>query len=115
MLSISSFSSIDMIIADKVWCLVRALKWYLDRTKEKRSSTYLFVSSIEPFKAISKASISRWLVECISMAGPEALVSGRFRDHDTMSVSSSWALFKGAYLKDIQQAVYWSSPNTFIS
>ena len=110
--SISSFSSVE---ADKVWCPVRALTWYLDRTKDKRSSTSLFVSSIEPFKAISKASISRWLVECISMAGPEALVLGRFRNHDTRSVSSSWALFNGASLKDIQQAAYWSSPNTFIS
>ena len=49
------------------------------------------------------------------MAGPEALVSGKFRAHDTRSVSSSWALFNGASLKDIQQAAYWSSPNTFIS
>ena len=49
------------------------------------------------------------------MAGPEALVSGRFRAHDTRSVSSSWALFNGASLKDIQQTAYWSSPNTFIS
>ena len=48
------------------------------------------------------------------MAGPEALVSGKFRAHDTRSVSSSWALFNGASLKDIQQAAYWSSPNTFI-
>ena len=109
---ISSFSSVE---ADKVWCPVRALKWYLDRTKVKRSSSSLFVSSIEPFKAISKASIARWLVECISMAGPEALVSGKFRAHDTRSVSSSWAFFNGASLKDIQQANFWSSPNTFIS
>ena len=49
------------------------------------------------------------------MAGPDALVSGRIRAHDTRSVSSSWALFKGASLNDIQQAAYWSSPNTFIS
>ena len=48
------------------------------------------------------------------MAGPEALVSGRLRAHDTRSVSSSWALFNGASLKDIQQAAYWSSPNTLI-
>ena len=33
--SISSLSSVE---ADKVWCPVRALKWYLDRTKDKRSS-----------------------------------------------------------------------------
>ena len=47
------------------------------------------------------------------MAGPEALVSGKFRAHDTRSVSSSWALFNGASMKDIQ-ATFWSSPNTFI-
>ena len=110
--AISSFSSVE---ADRVWCPVRALKWYLDRTKTKRSSPSLFVSSIGPFKAISKASIARWLVECITLAGPEALVSDRFWAHDTRSVSSSWALFNGASLKDIQQAAFWSSPNTFIS
>ena len=49
------------------------------------------------------------------MAGPEAFISGRVRAHDTRSVSSSWALFNGASLKDIQQAAYWSSPNSFIS
>ena len=32
--SMLSFSSVE---ADKVWCPVRALKWYLDRTKAKRS------------------------------------------------------------------------------
>ena len=110
-----TMSSSPSVEADKVWCPVRALKWYLDRTKTKRSSSSLFFSSIEPFKAIYKPLISRWLVECISMAGPEALVSGRIRAHDTRSVSSSWALFNGASLKDIQQAAYWSSPNTFIS
>ena len=41
--SMSSFSSVE---ADQVWCPVRALKWFLDRTKAKRSSTSLFVSSI---------------------------------------------------------------------
>ena len=47
--SMSSFSSVE---ADKVWCPVRALKWYLDRTKTKRSSTSLFVLSIEPFQSL---------------------------------------------------------------
>ena len=110
--SISSFSSVE---EDKVWCPVRALKWYLDRTRSKRTSSSLFVSSIEPFQAVSKASISRWLVKYIRMAGPEALITDRVRAHDTRSVSSSWALFNGASLKDIQQAAYWSSPNSFIS
>ena len=82
----------------------------VDRTKSKRTSSSLFVLSIESFRAVSKASISRWLVECIRMAGPEALITDKVRAHDTRSVSSSWALFNGASLKDIQQAAYWSSP-----
>ena len=39
----------------------------------------------------------------------------RVRAHDTRSVSSSWALFNGASLKEIQQAAFWSNPNSFVS
>ena len=112
LLSLSSFSSVS---EDKVWCPVRALNWYLDRTKTKRTSSSLFVTAIEPFKAASKSTLARWLVECIKLAGPQAILSDRVRAHDTRSVSTSWALFNGAPLKDIQAAAYWSTPNTFIS
>ena len=88
----------------------------MDRTKSKRSSTSLFVTSIEPFRAVSRllsldgsSSASLWPDLRLS------LFSGRVRAHDTRSISSSWALFSGASLKDIQQAAYWSSPNSFIS
>ena len=64
--SMSSFSSVE---ADKAWCPVRALKWYLDRTKDKRSSTSLFVSSLSlsrPFlKLLSPdglSNVSLWPV-----------------------------------------------------
>ena len=49
------------------------------------------------------------------MAGTEAILTDRVRAHDTRSVSSSWALFNGASLKDIQQAAFWSNPNSFTS
>ena len=110
--SIASFSS---VADDKLWCPVRALRWYLDRVKTKRCASSLFVTHIEPFKAASKSTIARWLVECIRAAGPEALVADRIRAHDTRSISTSWALFHGASLKEIQAAAYWSSPNTFIA
>ena len=109
--SLSSFSSVS---EDKVWCPVRALRWYLDRMKSKRTSSSLFVTTVEPFKAATKSTISRWIVECIGKA-PDALRVDRVRAHDTRSISSSWALFNGVSLKEIQLAAYWSNPNSFIS
>ena len=41
------------------------------------------------------------------MAGTEAILADRVRDHDSRSVSSSWALFIGASLKEIQQAAFY--------
>ena len=41
------------------------------------------------------------------MAGTEAILADRVRDHDSRSVSSSWALFIGASLKEIQQAAFF--------
>ena len=110
--AISTLSSVE---EDKVWCPVRALKWYVDRTKSIRASSSLFVATIAPHKEVATSTLARWLVECIEMAGTEAILTDRVRAHDTRSVSSSWALFNGACLKDIQQAAFWSNLNSFIS
>ena len=110
--AISTLSSVE---EDKVWCPVRALKWYVDRTKSIRASSSLFVATIAPHKGVATSTLSRWLVECIEMAGTEAILSVRVRAHDTRSVSSSWALFNGASLKEIQQAAFWSNSNSFTS
>ena len=110
--SISTMSSVE---EDKVWCPVRALKWYIDRTKSGRTSSSLFVASIAPHKGVATATIAKWLVECIKMAGADAILVDRVRAHDTRAISSSWALFNGASMKEIQQAAFWSNANSFIS
>ena len=74
--SLASFSSVE---EDKVWCPVRALKWYLSRTKSLRSSSDLFVTTTAPHRAASKDTVSRWLVECIKLAGDDVLQSGPVR------------------------------------
>ena len=109
---IQSFSSED---EDKLWCPVRALKWYLDRTKDIRCGPNLFISSRPPHSPVSRDTISRWLVLAIRSAGDEVLLQGPIRAHDTRGVAASWALFNGASLNDILTAAYWASPNTFIS
>ncbi|XP_071484026.1 uncharacterized protein [Diadema antillarum] len=104
------------IAEDKVWCPVRALKYYWARTKDRRSGDQLFVVTKEPFSAASKDTISKWIVAAIKAAGPEALSPGVApRAHDTRGISASWALFAGVSVEEIQKAAYWRSPNSFIS
>ena len=109
---ISTLSSVE---EDKAWCPVRVLKWYVDRTISIRASSSLFVATIAPHKGVATSTLSRWLVECIEMAGTDAILADRVRAHDTRSVSSSWALFNGASLKVIQQAAFWFNSNSFTS
>ena len=110
--AISTLSSVE---EDKVWCPVRALKWYAERTKLRRTTSSLFVATIAPHKGVATSTIANWLVECIKMAGADAILTDRVRAHDTHTVSSSWALLNGASLKESQQAAFWSNSNSFIS
>ena len=110
--SLASMSSVE---EDKVWCPVRTLKWYLSRTKDLRSSSSLFVTTTAPHGAASRDTVSRWLVECIKLAGDDVLQAGPVRAHDTRALSTSWALFNGATMEQIQKAAFWANPNSFIS
>ena len=113
---IQPLSAHSSIGADKVWCPVRALKYYWHRTKDKRSRNQLFIITKEPFSPASRDTISRWIVAAIQAAGPEALAPGNVpRAHDTRSVATSWALFNGVSVEEIHKAAYWRSPNSFIS
>ncbi|XP_030834672.1 uncharacterized protein LOC115921380 [Strongylocentrotus purpuratus] len=107
-------SDLSSVSGDKLWCPVRALKWYLHKTKPFSKLDQLFLVSREPHSAASRDTISRWLVLAIKAAGPEALTPGRTpRAHDTRSVSTSWALFNGVSVRDICKAAFWKSPSSF--
>ena len=109
-----SISLVSSIAEDKLWCPVRALKWYMSRTRHLRSSQ-LFIATIVPHNAVSHDTISRWLVEAIKLTGDKGLCPGPVRAHDTRGISASWALFNGASLDQIQQAAYWANSNSFIT
>ena len=110
-----SLSSHSSVMQDKLWCPVRALKWYVDRSSSLRTSPGLFISTIAPHSHVSLRTISRWIVEAINSAGPDALISAAPRAPDTRGLSTSWALFNGASVDQITRAAYWSNPNSFIT
>ena len=112
-LKISSFSSVR---EDKVWCPVRALSWYVERTKAFRTPTQmaLFLTHRAPHGRASASTISRWIVEAIS-ANPRSLTGpGTPRAHDVRGVAASWALFQGVPLDEILRSAVWKNPNSFL-
>ena len=73
------------------------------------------MATVAPFGGVSSTTLSKWLVECIKLAGPEAIFSDKVRAPDMIALSASWALFNGASVMDIVKAAYWSNANTFIA
>jgi hypothetical protein len=97
---------------DKLWCPVRALKWYVSRTEPLRNHLQLFVTSTPPHVPASRDTITRWLVTAIRSVA-KVPTSERVNAHEIRATSTSWAFFKGVSLSDITQAACWKTPNTF--
>ncbi|KAM4748700.1 F-box only protein 7 [Rhinophrynus dorsalis] len=66
--------------------------------------------------AASKASIARWITECIKLAYSEAgqQAPKNLKAHSTRAISTSWAKKAEASPSDICKAATWSSISTFI-
>ena len=107
---IPEIKTLSSVSEDKLWCPVRALKWYLKRTESLRQSPRLFILPRAPHTAASKDTISHWLTEVIA---PHA--QGRVRAHEVRGQASSRALFSGVSVQDILKAAAWKTPSTFVS
>ena len=104
---------------DRSLCPVRALKFYLDRTKDlRKNKNLLFVAIKEGFaRDISRATISSWLKQTILLAyensNPESQQLYQVKAHDVRSMAASLAFKGGISLNEILQACFWKSHNTF--
>ena len=84
-------------------CPVRALKLYVQRTAAQGRPSQLFVSlgPRSPGKAVTKPTLSRWIVDAIRLAYTSRGVSvpDGLRAHSTRGVSTSWALCRGVSIQ----------------
>lgn len=98
-------------------CPVRALRAYVNRTSQFRTSEQLFVcyAGAKKGSALSKQRLSHWIVEAVRLAyasrGTACPIG--VHAHSTRSLASSWAWAKGMSIQDICFAAGWSSRNTF--
>ncbi|KAJ8025959.1 Ribonuclease H2 subunit A [Holothuria leucospilota] len=74
-----SMSTTSSVREDRFICPVRALKWYIEKTKSIRKSDALFLIPRSPYTPASKDTISRWLVEIIA---PFAALDDSPKAHD---------------------------------
>ena len=119
-LALTNFLSEDMD-EDVLLCPVRALRVYLDRTKDLRDGKKLLFISFKPNFShdIAKNTISHWIKKVILFAYKECSdedcrVLG-VKAHDVRGVASSWALYSQATVEAIMEACSWRSHSTFSS
>ena len=116
-ISLRAMESFSDTPEDKLWCPVRALKFYVDRTKTiRKGCNQLFVKIVEPHNGISTLTLAGWIVNTIKAAYPVGQAPGIDpKAHDLRGISASWAKFNHASLEDIVNAAAWKTPTTFAS
>ena len=116
-LFLPSLSTESSVYEDKLWCPVRCLRYYTDRTSSMRGNNIidqLFITHAEPHKPAAKSTIARWLVQIV-VDSKAIVVDERVRAHSTRALATSWAYHRGLSVKEICEAVSWRSATTFSS
>ena len=105
---------------DRTLCPVRALRYYLDKTKDLRTGKQVvFVSFKKNFnKDIVPATISSWIKQtillCYQLSNEDAQQLHQVKVHDVRAFAASKAFQGGVSLDQILSACHWKSHNTFI-
>ena len=101
---------------DRSLCPVRALRYYLDRTKDLRGDrSLLFISFKKGHSTdIRPATLSSWLKQtillCYTQADQQALDLVQVKAHDIRAFA---AFYGGVLVDQIMQACHWTAHNTF--
>ena len=101
---------------DLLLCPVRALRFYLDRTRPIAPVRHrLFVSPRRPSRAMSKNAVSFFLREVIHEAGASRPEVGSVRAHEIRGVSTSVAFHRNWSVSAVLESATWSSSSVFSS
>ena len=103
----------------KTLCPLRAMKWYLKRTDDRRQQEQrplaLLLCLNPPYQPPSSQTVSRWLVQTIKLAYEiYPHLQGTIKAHSVRAIAPNWAHFQGASKQAILQAADWRRESTFI-
>ena len=106
---------------DRSLCVLWALHFYLDRTRDIRKGPQRLLIVYKPGYNgdIVVNTVSGWLKKmislCYSLASPEDCQVTQVKAHDVRGLAAFWALFKNISVSAIMEACSWRSHNTFMS
>lgn len=86
-------------------CPARAVKNYIEVTKNLRSSSNWFITLRKPHKGVTASTISRWVKSIMEQSGIDTSV---FSTHSTRHATTSAAYLKGVNIDDIRRTAGWS-------
>ena len=103
------------LLEDNSLCPVATLTEYMSRTEGLRKSasseeTRLFISFIKPHKAVSTATVARWIRSVLSAAGIDTSL---FKPHSVRDASVTHKYVQGVPVVDIIRMADWSNEHTF--
>ncbi|XP_067023025.1 uncharacterized protein [Acropora muricata] len=92
-------------------CPMSTVSAYITRTCNLRNPTdfRLFISFVKPHRAVSPATISRWIKKVLSDAGIDTSI---FKAHSVRGASTSAAYNKGVPVENILKLANWSNEST---
>ena len=96
---------------EKKLCVCETIDAYIARRKKWNvSDSQLLVSHINPHKAVSSSTVSRWACQLLNLVGVD---TDTLTAHSTRSASTSKASKKGVSLADVLKQGHWSQASTF--
>ena len=103
---------------DRTLCPVRALRYYLDRTKDLRGSrSLLFISfkkgHTSDIRPATLSCLKQTILLCYKQADQQALDLVQVKAHDIRAFAASKAFYGGVSVDQIMQACHWQTHNTF--
>lgn len=96
---------------DPTLCVILTLKECIRRTEPlQKCEKQLFVSYIQPHKAVSKDTISRWSQDVLKLSGIDI---AKFTVHSTRAAATRKANSRDVPLDVILSMIGWGSAQTF--
>jgi len=98
-------------------CPVRALRYYLDRTKERRGEVKQLFISLKGGNKVHRNTISSWTKRIIEEAHrdcpKEVLSSLKVNVHEVRAIATSVAFYGNTAIEDVLKAARWQHQSTF--
>ena len=105
-----SIINVQSFPLERKLCVVSAIRNYIFKTSEIRSSSKLFVSYIKPHGAVSRDTIARWTLRVLKTAGVD---TNEFTAHSTRGAMASKARLLGVSVRRILKHAGWKTQRSF--